>query len=57
MHVRPKHLLIAGVPLPTAVCVSPENWAKSHDHLYGCLYNHAYWWEAREVWEGLWQLR
>lgn len=37
--------------------VSPEGWALSPDYLYGAdLYNHAYWWEAHEAWEGLWQL-
>jgi hypothetical protein len=34
----------------------PESWAQSDDYLYGCdLYNHTYWWEAHEAWEGLWQ--
>ena len=34
-----------------------EDWRDSPDYLYGCdLYNHAYWWEAHESWEGLWQL-
>jgi predicted metal-dependent hydrolase len=29
----------------------------SADYLYGVdLYNHGYWWEAHESWEGLWQL-
>jgi hypothetical protein len=36
--------------------VSPQDWNQSPDYLYGCdLYNHAYWWEAHEAWEGLWQ--
>lgn len=40
-----------------AVFVPPERWAESVDYLYGCdLYNHAFWWEAHESWEGLWQL-
>ena len=35
----------------------PTEWAQSLDYLYGCdLYNHAYWLEAHEAWEGLWQL-
>ena len=35
----------------------PHEWASSPDYLFGCdLYNHAYWWEAHEAWEGLWQL-
>ncbi len=34
---------------------SPEHWLASHEYLYGVdLYNHAYWWEAHEAWEGLW---
>ncbi len=34
----------------------PERWAESEDYLYGAdLYNHGYWWEAHEAWEGLWQ--
>ena len=37
--------------------VPPDQWIRSMDYLYGCdLYNHAYWWEAHEAWEGLWQL-
>ena len=36
---------------------SPDVWFESVDYLYGCdLYNHGYWWEAHEAWEGLWQL-
>lgn len=34
----------------------PEEWRESEDYLYGIdLYNHGYWWEAHEAWEGLWQ--
>lgn len=34
----------------------PEQWRDSADYLFGCdLYNHAYWWEAHEAWEALWQ--
>jgi len=33
----------------------PENWRDVEDYLYGVdLYNFAYWWEAHEAWEGLW---
>ncbi|RIK63467.1 MAG: DUF309 domain-containing protein [Planctomycetota bacterium] len=41
-----------------AVCpVAPDAWRVSEEYLYGCdLYNHAYWWEAHEAWEGLWHL-
>ena len=46
-----------GAPVPEVAFVPPEGWAASSDYLYGCdLYNHAYWWEAHEAWEGLWQL-
>lgn len=34
----------------------PSDWRKSEDYLYGVdLCNFAYWWEAGEVWEGLWK--
>lgn len=33
----------------------PEDWRQTKDYLYGVdLYNFAYWWEAHEAWEGLW---
>ncbi|MCZ6676424.1 MAG: DUF309 domain-containing protein [Candidatus Poribacteria bacterium] len=33
----------------------PEDWVRVEDYLYGVdLYNFAYWWEAHEAWEGLW---
>src|SRR4030095_3868699 len=36
---------------------APERWRENVDFLHGCdLYNHAYWWEAHEAWEGLWHL-
>lgn len=42
---------------PEVVYVPSERWRESEDYLYGCdLYNHAYWWEAHEAWEGLWRL-
>ena len=43
---------------PVAVEYKPaDQWRESVDYLYGCdLYNHGYWWEAHEAWEGLWQL-
>jgi len=47
----------ADAPSPPVTWVSPQEWADSDEYLYGCdLYNHAYWWEAHEAWEGLWQL-
>lgn len=46
-----------GASHPRVDYVPPERWHESVDYLYGCdLYNHAYWWEAHEAWEGLWQL-
>lgn len=34
----------------------PESWRDNEDYLCGVdLYNFAYWWEAHEAWEGLWQ--
>lgn len=45
-----------GAPHPHVIHVPPERWRESEDYLYGCdLYNHGYWWEAHEAWEGLWQ--
>lgn len=42
---------------PPVNLLPPELWRESVDYLFGCdLYNHAYWWEAHEAWEGLWQL-
>lgn len=33
----------------------PDRWQESSDYLYGIdLFNHGYYWEAHEVWEGLW---
>ncbi len=33
----------------------PAAWRQTEDYLYGVdLYNFAYWWEAHEAWEGLW---
>ena len=33
----------------------PQLWQNSEHYLYGAdLYNHGYWWESHEAWEGLW---
>ena len=33
----------------------PENWRSCRDYLYGIdLFNHGFFWEAHETWEGLW---
>jgi hypothetical protein len=45
-----------GAPEPTVDPVPPERWRESIDYRYACdLYNHGYWWEAHEAWEGLWR--
>ncbi|MDH3717606.1 MAG: DUF309 domain-containing protein [Planctomycetota bacterium] len=39
------------------VCAAPDpcRWSDSPDYLYGIdLFNHGYYWEAHEQWEGLW---
>lgn len=34
---------------------NPEDWRACGDYLYGIdLFNHGYYWEAHEAWEGLW---
>ncbi len=34
----------------------PQRWWTCHGYLYGIdLFNHGYYWEAHEVWEGLWR--
>jgi len=41
----------AGPPDPP----DPEHWRACADYLYGIdLFNHGYYWEAHEAWEGLW---
>ena len=36
---------------------APEGWAGSEPYRHAVdLHNFAYWWEAHEAWEGLWQL-
>jgi uncharacterized protein len=33
----------------------PEDWRSNHEYLWGVdLYNHGYFWESHEAWEGLW---
>jgi hypothetical protein len=35
--------------------VDPACWNQSRDYLLGCdLFNHGYYWEAHETWEGAW---
>ena len=54
---RGHSFLPPGTPHPRAPWHAPEDWRASEAYLFGCdLYNHAYWWEAHEAWEGLWQV-
>ena len=40
---------------PTEEPPDPEDWRACEDYLYGIdLFNHGYYWEAHEAWEGLW---
>jgi hypothetical protein len=37
--------------------LDPNRWQESSDYLYGLdLFNHGYYWEAHEAWEGLWHV-
>jgi predicted metal-dependent hydrolase len=39
-----------------ASALYPEEWRKHLGYLYGVdLFNHRYWWEAHEIWEGVWR--
>jgi hypothetical protein len=43
---------VAHEPSP---CPDPDEWQMCRPFLYGVdLFNHGYYWEAHEVWEGLW---
>jgi uncharacterized protein len=45
-----------GTPPRHHEVVSPEKWRDCESYLFACdLYNHAYWWEAHEEWEGIWK--
>src|SRR6516162_1991742 len=44
-----------GIRHDAVASVDPENWSASRDYLFGIdLFNHGYYWEAHETWEGLW---
>lgn len=44
-----------GVILETPDSPDPTAWQDCHDYLYGIdLFNHGFYWEAHEAWEGLW---
>ena len=41
---------------PLIVPLTVKNWPHNENYLYGIdLYNHQYWWESHEAWEGLWK--
>ena len=40
---------------PTPLPLNPDEWHSNADYLFGIdLFNHGYYWEAHETWEGLW---
>ncbi len=42
-------------PEQTPKPLDPESWSDSSEYLYAIdLFNHGYYWEAHEAWEGLW---
>ena len=44
-------------PEPKPPAFLPEEWWDSEWYLYGVdLYNHGYWWECHEAFEGLWHV-
>jgi len=44
-----------GLPEPTPLAFSPDEWHACEWYLYGVdLYNFSYWWECHEAFEGLW---
>ena len=46
-----------GASEPAVPYFPPEMWRESEAYLFGCdLYNHGYWWEAHEAWEGMWHV-
>jgi len=45
-----------GTPEVVPAYKRARQWRDCAAYLYGCdLYNHGYWWEAHEAWEGLWK--
>src|SRR5262245_50212565 len=46
---------MANQPHSPPTAIDPANWSASRDYLYGFdLFNHGFFWEAHEAWEGLW---
>ncbi len=45
-----------GAPEPPPAPFDPARWRECDDYLFGIdLFNHGYYWEAHEAWEGLWR--
>ncbi len=45
-----------GLREPSPAVFDPRAWRRCEDYLYGIdLYNHGYYWEAHESWEGIWK--
>jgi len=54
---RTSHGHSYGQPEPNPTAFPPDQWQSSEAYRYGIdLYNHAYWWECHEVFEGLWNM-
>jgi hypothetical protein len=46
-----------GKETPELTTFDPGQWRKNEQYLYGVdLYNHGYWWESHEAFEGLWRV-
>lgn len=46
-----------GEPPPVPPPIDPARWEESRAYLRGLdLFNHGYYWEAHEAWEGLWRI-
>ena len=44
-----------GAEFETPKPPDPDDWRACRDYLYGIdLFNHGFYWEAHEAWEGLW---
>ncbi len=42
---------------PRLTAFDPVQWQRNEQYLYGVdLYNHGYWWESHEAFEGLWRM-
>ncbi len=56
-HPEGHSYLPPGESEPPVPFVPPERWWESEAYLEGVdCYNHGFWWEAHEAWEGLWHV-